>query len=234
MSQLDPLVLDQLAGDYVLGSLGADERAYVNKLLRANVEMQQRVRAWENRLNPLALVLPPVTPPPHVWQAIEQRIAPARPAGAVPGRWFAGDCRRTVVLAAGGLLLALSALLPFVGGGAPQGYVGILAAAKDARPALQASAPRRGHKLRVRVLQAPALVENRVLILWALPDSGPPRRIAVIDAAQDGEVNSEQPVETVLDGVSMLAVSAEPTYAAATSLPHGDYVLKGPCVRLDD
>lgn len=77
MRNLKPELLDQLASAYVLGTLSARARRRVVRRMKTDPSLEQMVHAWEARLLPLALRLPPVTPPLKNWKAIESRIGAA-------------------------------------------------------------------------------------------------------------------------------------------------------------
>jgi anti-sigma-K factor RskA len=64
-----------LAGEYVLGTLDADEITRVNDLLDQDPQFRQLVSAWERRLGELHLMVEPVEPSPEIWQRIKARLA---------------------------------------------------------------------------------------------------------------------------------------------------------------
>jgi anti-sigma-K factor RskA len=64
-----------LAGEYVLGTLDADEITRVNDLLDRDPQFRQLVSAWERRLGELHLMVEPVEPSPETWQRIKARLA---------------------------------------------------------------------------------------------------------------------------------------------------------------
>lgn len=72
------------AGEYVLGTLPADERAAVEQALPVDGDLRTAVRAWEERLGLIAARLPEVAPPAHVWTALEDALGPA-PDGSGSG-----------------------------------------------------------------------------------------------------------------------------------------------------
>jgi anti-sigma factor ChrR (cupin superfamily) len=74
-----PDVSDELAGEFVLGVLEADERAAVERRMRDEPDFRRTVDAWSRRLTPLSHRVAAVTPPASAWAAIQQRIG-----GAVP------------------------------------------------------------------------------------------------------------------------------------------------------
>ncbi|MCF5722844.1 anti-sigma factor [Pseudomonas syringae] len=70
--------LDELAGEYVLGTLPAEQRAEVEQRLKHDAELRAAVDAWEQRLLPLTALAEPVPPSANLWQRIERNIATAR------------------------------------------------------------------------------------------------------------------------------------------------------------
>jgi quercetin dioxygenase-like cupin family protein len=65
---------EELAGEFVLGVLEADERATVERRMRDEPDFRRSVDAWFCRLIPLADCVGPVMPPASVWEAIRQCI----------------------------------------------------------------------------------------------------------------------------------------------------------------
>jgi len=88
MRYLKPDLLGHLAGAYVLGTLTGRARRRFARLMKAHAAIAQAVRAWEQRLTPLALAVPPVAPPARVWKAVRARIGatPATSSGIT--QWF--------------------------------------------------------------------------------------------------------------------------------------------------
>lgn len=73
-------VSEELAGEFVLGALEADERAAVERRMRDEPDFRRSVDAWTRRLTPLADRVAPVTPPASAWGAIRQRIGGGAPS----------------------------------------------------------------------------------------------------------------------------------------------------------
>jgi anti-sigma factor ChrR (cupin superfamily) len=72
---------EEVAGEFVLGALEADERATVERRMRDEPDFRRSVDAWSRRLMPLSDRVGPVMPPASAWAAIQQRIG-----GGVPSR----------------------------------------------------------------------------------------------------------------------------------------------------
>ena len=72
--------LDELASEYVLGTLPAEQRAEVEQRLKHDIELRAVVDAWEQRLLPLTALAEPVPPSAQLWRRIERSTA-NQPAG---------------------------------------------------------------------------------------------------------------------------------------------------------
>ncbi|MCK3827726.1 MULTISPECIES: anti-sigma factor [Pseudomonas] len=67
--------LDELASEYVLGTLPANQRAEVEQRLKHDSELRAAVDAWEQRLLPLTALAEPVPPSAQLWRRIEHSTA---------------------------------------------------------------------------------------------------------------------------------------------------------------
>jgi hypothetical protein len=72
---------DDLAADYVLGTLPAEEHARIATALKHDAALRDAVAAWERRLSPLAEDVPSLPLPDTMWTTIEKSIG----EGIVPG-----------------------------------------------------------------------------------------------------------------------------------------------------
>lgn len=84
---MSPEERDQLAAEYVLGTLDAAERRDASALVVRDPDFAASVRAWEDRLAPLDAQTAPEPPSAVLWQRIEQTIDDA---GRLPPDIFAG------------------------------------------------------------------------------------------------------------------------------------------------
>jgi anti-sigma-K factor RskA len=74
---------DVLAAEYVLGTLGPDERAEAQALIAIDSNFAEVVRGWERRLGELSAMVDPVEPPADMWERIKAGVAvSAKPAPA--------------------------------------------------------------------------------------------------------------------------------------------------------
>lgn len=65
-----PEALQQLAADYVLGTLDASRRADVQQRLPHDPALREAVQFWEQRLQPLTDLVEPVQPSAELWSRI--------------------------------------------------------------------------------------------------------------------------------------------------------------------
>lgn len=66
--------LNLIAAQYVLGVLSASARTRFKARMLQEQDLRDLVYAWERRLNPLASMVAPEPVPPHLWQAIIEKI----------------------------------------------------------------------------------------------------------------------------------------------------------------
>lgn len=176
--------LQALAGEYVLGTLTAAERAGVERRLPDDAALRAAIDAWEERLHPLVTLAPPADPPRSLWDRIERSIGapsnaptPKTPSRTVtatprPGWWnnlvlwrgLAGSgFAATAMLAA---VLVMRTLAP----AGPQ-YMVVLVAPQDKAPGwvVQAAArPAGGNAQQLSLIplgNAP-VPEGRALQFW--------------------------------------------------------------------
>ncbi|MDP4005524.1 anti-sigma factor domain-containing protein [Methylobacterium sp. NEAU K] len=214
---------DLHAAEYVLGTLGARERAEMARAIAADPGAAGRVRAWERRLAPLLDAVPPVAPPARVRAAL-LRSLPGGPVGS-PDQLalLRRQVRRWRIAAAGaGLLAAGLALFVAVGSRPePEGgrYLAVVQGG-GALPALIVRVDTRTGIAQVRPVGADAPA-GRSLELWYVGAEGPkplglvggtPSRVTLPPgAAQDG----------------VIAVSVEPPGGSPSGRPTGPVVYTG-------
>jgi anti-sigma-K factor RskA len=76
---------EQLAGEYVLGTLSPSQHRAVQSQLEADAALSRAVDAWAQRLLPLARLAEPIEPPARLWLRIEKSLALGRAPG--PADW---------------------------------------------------------------------------------------------------------------------------------------------------
>jgi anti-sigma-K factor RskA len=91
---------DGLAAEYVLGTLGADERAQAEALIRDDPAFARLVRGWERRLGELNVMVHSVEPPAGIWERIQARLGDATPVAIAQPDQVAPAESNVVVLSA--------------------------------------------------------------------------------------------------------------------------------------
>ena len=238
-----PELADRLAADYVLGTLRGPARRRFEALLPAHAALRTAVSAWQDRLLPLSIALPPVRPSPQVWQRIEARIGGSTKTSAAPStpavRWWAqlafwrGMAGFASVAAVSLAVLlanpspALPPIIVVMNATVPAGTSSSTAAGTAAGTVTPASfvVSLSGDRRTAvaRPLVNVTLEPGRVLELWAAAGSNPPRSLGLISASGATVVGRT----TLPPGTDHLAVSLEPPGGSPTGAPTGPILYVG-------
>jgi anti-sigma-K factor RskA len=222
---------DFAAAEYALGTLDASERATLAARRLREPELDEAIRAWEERLAPLAEATPEMEPPRDLLPAIEARIRGASPEAPGSAPIFALERRiarwRTAAIAASVLAGVLA--IGFVAReatrqSAPREYVAILQ--KDAAsPAIEVTVNLDKQELTVRPVAAQA-PPGKSYELWIIDAKlGAPRSLGVIGDTPRGASLSAYD-RAVVAGATY-AVTVEPPGGSPTGQPSGTPVFVG-------
>lgn len=74
----DPDQRNQMAGEYVLGTLEREDKARFEALLMVSHDAQREVEQWREHLDVLNDSLTPVAPPQQLWKSIDQATRPKK------------------------------------------------------------------------------------------------------------------------------------------------------------
>lgn len=232
----DELEID--AGEFVLGTLSADERMRFEMRLRTDRRAQAAVAYWERRLAPLAGLAQAEEPNPALFERIERTIKhqarPARGRIMVPLHrriWNSVSIWRGVALGTSLAAAALAGLLvirPIPQEAGPS-YVAILDNAEGAPVWLVTADPAASTVSVDAVGQAPD--DTRVPELWLISE-GAPAPVSL------GLLQPDTRTRTILDPSQLadlrqgavLAVSLEPPGGSPTGAPTGPVVQQGQIV----
>jgi anti-sigma-K factor RskA len=161
--------LQALAGEYVLGSLPAEQRDQVEQRLPYEPALRAAVDAWEQRLHPLTALVPPQQPSPQLWRRIERSLLQdRRPAQAATPWWNLLALWRGLAAAGLAASLVLGSLLLTRAPPAPN-YLVVLVAPQDKAPGwvVQASDPRELQLIPLGVIEVPS---DKALEFWTKAD----------------------------------------------------------------
>lgn len=223
---------DRLSAAYVTGTLRGAARRRFEALLPAHPGLRAATSAWQERLMPLTLAIPPEAPPPRVWQRIRARIEGPAADAAQPQRLRATTPSRLafwrgLAAFASVAAIALAAVLARPSPVQPPIVVVLSAAGAPAggaaTPSFVASLSGDRRALVTRPLINVGLQADRALELWAIPPGGAPRSLGLISA------NGVTVVEKgrALEGANTLAVSLEPPGGSPTGAPTGPVLYTG-------
>lgn len=233
--------IDDIAAEYVLGTLDAGERAAVAARRQSDAALDASIAAWEKRLAALNDVIPPVTPRPGMLEHIVARLRTASTSAIsnAPNvvdltrrlnRWRAIAIATSSIAAA--LLVAFGAA-QFAQKPKSKNLVAVLQ--KDAQsPAFLVSVNVDDRVMTVRPVAAKREA-GKSYELWIIHDSlGKPKSLGVIDdtAATRAPVLAAYK-QDVLEA-STYAVTLEPEGGSPSGDPTGPIVFTGKMVEAAD
>jgi len=226
--------LERLAAEYAIGTSPPRVRRRLAAIARRDRTVASALSAWERRIAVLADEVPPVTPPPRVWQQIVTRLGldPDRSAAARSAGWRSLGLWRALAATSFAVAVALGIAEFQRTTQGPLAPVVIVLAGPDAKAALLATAARGDRYLTLKAVGNVAPGAGKVLELWALPQSGAPQALGVLPAGDVVRVPLANPVEESLSNIPTLAVSVEPTGGSPTGQPTGPVLYSGAVERM--
>ncbi len=224
------LSIEELAGEYVLGTLNNDLRDQVRKRLPHEPALRAAVDAWEARLLPLAQRQAPVQPSAGLWQRIERSLDSAAPQ-PIPIWWNRLGLWRTLAGAGLAATLVLGAMLLNVSpvATAPT-YVVVLIGPQDKAPGwvVQANARQEIQLIPLHDSEVPA---DRSLQFWTKADSWQgPVSLGLVQPGQRVEV----PLDKLppLENNQLFELTLEPRNGSTTGKPTGPIQFIGRAVKV--
>jgi anti-sigma-K factor RskA len=221
---------EELASEYVLGTLDGQRRAEVERRLLTDSTLRTAVDAWERRLLPLAERVPPVATSPALWARI-QRSLDDTAAQPIPiwwnrlGFWRAmAGAGLAATLLLGGLLFNVQAPLP------GPAYVVVLIAPQDKAPGwvVQASG---SQEVQLIPLGDTAVPADRALQFWTKADSWQgPVSLGLVEPGQSVHV----PLDKLppLENNQLFELTLEPKSGSTTGKPTGPIQFIGRAVKV--
>ncbi|MFJ7108551.1 anti-sigma factor domain-containing protein [Pseudomonas sp. NPDC098740] len=168
-----PEELDELASEYVLGTLSAELRTEVQQRLRDEPDLRAAVDAWDRRLLGLTDLAEAHTPSPHLWHRIERSVnnlsQQPSPIAARSSSWWnllplwrgLAGAGLAATLLLGALMLTQTTVKPT--------YLVVLVGPQDKAPGwvVQASNSREIQLIPLGVIEVPA---DKALEFWTKAD----------------------------------------------------------------
>jgi anti-sigma-K factor RskA len=226
-----PELRDQLAAEYVLGTMPPLVRRRFERLLADDADLRRIVEAWSRRFDPIDRAAVPEEPPAHVWEAVQRRLAlppVVEPAPRERPRWFAtlAFWRGTTLAAAA---LAAAVLLYVAVRPAPTSTQ-VVAILKDDKgePGWVALGGGHGGDVAVAPIGTVAVDANYAYELWAIAGNTP-RSLGLL-RLEPGHPLMVQ--AALLPAGGALAISLEPAGGSPTGLPTGPVRYTGAVLNL--
>ena len=224
----DPAARDNIAAEYVLGTLDAYAAAKVATAVISEPAWRDAVTAWEIRLAPLGLIARPESPPPNLWDRIGERIAPVE-LPRVRHRRHISLAWKVWALAATLAAAGLAGFILYPRNPPPR----LLAPLSNDRnlPAILVEITATGG-LRIitmpaltgRLLQAPS---GRSFHLWSIAPGGTaPSSIAVLPHEPGRQITLPRP-KAMLTANTVIQISLEPEGGSKTGAPTGTVIYVG-------
>ena len=227
---------DLLAAEYALGLLDGDELRQAQRLLLADPAFAEAVRAWEERLAPLAEEAGEEEPGPRAWENIRQAIAAQPPAAE---KVVALRRRLGIWRGYGAAMTALAASLALVVGYQatrdepivvqPQQRAPVMVAtlsSDEAETSLSVAYDKQRGSLLVtpgRMSGAPGHDHE----LWIIPAGGSPISLGLVRADAPHRLPVPAQLAPHFRDRAAIALSVEPEGGSPTGQPTGPVVASG-------
>jgi len=218
---------EALAGEYVLGTLDADERRAAEARIASDSDFRAAVAEWQRRLQPLADTEPAAVPHADSFAGILARLD-AEPT-PVAGNNVVTLRRQVRRWRIGGSIAGIAAAALFVvvvsdWSRAPQTqYVATLTPGGGA-PAFVLTVDTVSNTLSIRRV-ADAAPAGKSYELWAVEPGQNPKSLGVVQQASYKQTLAVPTKDLVL------AVSLEPQGGSPTGAPTGPVVFSGPLIK---
>lgn len=218
---------EDLAGEYVLGTLQGEARDAFERQLASDAQLRAEVVAWEARLAPMLDAVEPVSPPPRVWKEIEQRINPAReePRSTFWDNLFFW---RSVGMVAASLVVVLAITLLGV---SPDkvGVEGMMVVLNEqSKAGWVISSGKQPGALQVHAIDPTPMPTGKVCQLWVEVNGGDMRSVGILP--DEGWERLELPAK--VKDRSRYKVTIEPQGGAPGGRPSGEIVFEGAFTRI--
>lgn len=223
------------AGEYVLGTLDAADKAAFERALTGDAELRAELRFWEQRFAGLGLRLKAAAPRPMVWLDLQQRLKRSNTTSlrpAAPGRlttaWALLATAASVVLTVG-LVVQLQKPPQIITEAVPVpvaavSYVALLEIPQTSMKWSVSVTPQRKQIVLRATGEAPVVAKDRDAELWLITDAGP---VSMGLLPKSGEIRRDFPAGMQLASGKTLAVSIEPVGGSPTGSPTGPVVTTG-------
>jgi anti-sigma-K factor RskA len=216
MKYEDRELLDQLAAQYVVGTMRGRVRRRFERVCGGNVAAQAAVKRWEDRMVGMLKDVKAEQPSAQVWAGIERRLGFAARAEEKSTSWFAWLGTRWSAAA----FAAITALAIGLGVYLQQPGVepiGVFAEASGAE-IWRVKSTRDGARLVIEADRV-KLDAQHSYELWALPEGGAPVSLGLLPQSGTATLALNDAQRSALSRSSKIAVSLEPVGGSPNGSP---------------
>ncbi|MFK7975710.1 MAG: anti-sigma factor, partial [Halioglobus sp.] len=222
-------VQNRIARDYVVGTLCAQARRRCETLRKQLPELDQKIYAWSEKLQPMAEVVPAVEPSAVLWESIQTKIE-AQQTETTP-LWSRLGFLRALTAAFSFAAIGLAVLLATQPATHQLDYIAVLADGAGEK-SFVATAVEDSKQLTIkRFSEAPP--SGTQYQLWALSKTdGEARSLGLIANADESvQALTESDWRLIIDAHELL-ITVEPLGGSPIGEPGDQIVSRGLCVRL--
>ena len=223
---------EDLAGEYVLGTLGPGERRRVELALPHERALRAAVQAWEARLLPLAALAEPIEPSAQLWPRIDASVAAQRPAPAASHvKWWERLNLWRGLAATGFAAAAIMAVVPRLPAPAPAPrYMVVLAAPSSMAPGWIVQVNTEG-ALKLVPLGTTNLPSGKSLQLWTKADGWKgPVSLGLVQPGKTADVSLAK--LPPLQPNQLFEITLEPKSGSPIGRPTGPILYIGRAVQM--
>ena len=217
----------ELAAEYVLGTLRGEARDRFDQHLASDFALQQEVAAWEQRLGSMLETVEPVSPPADVWGRIEKRIDPQVDQQR-PGIWDSLNFWRSMSMVAASLVLGLSLSLFGLFQGSVELEQVMVVTNNESQAGWIVDTRSRDAMLNVSAVQPTPLPADKVCQLWLQTEQGELVPVGVLP--HKGSEKMQLPARLNQD--SRFKVTIEALADAPVKRPSGEIVFEGQLISI--
>ena len=239
--------LIERAGEYVLGTLSGKDLEQFTEQLKTDVQFQQAVAYWEQRLVPLIDITEAIEPQQHVWQRIEDTVQ----AVEKPASWAVSSSKtqssapsllnrlwnnlwvwRSLALSGltGALVLASAMFMGVLSPHTPPKYMVVLVAPQEKTPGwvIQASSDQQVQLIPLGAFELP---EDKALQFWTKADGWKgPVSLGLVKPGQTIQVPLNQ--LPPLQNNQLFELTLEPSSGSPIGRPTGPVQFIGRAVKV--
>ncbi len=218
---------DLLAAEYVLGVLGAEDRARAAARIEQDLAFARLVVDWESRLADMNTGFAEVTPPPAVKTAIDDRLFGEAPAAEKASLWSSLAFWRGISGMALAGLAALAIVVFTTPDERPAGETLVASLSSEDRSAQFVAIYDTAKETLSITATAGEKPSDRDFELWLIAGQKAPVSLGLVGAAGDRAPKLADALKTDFSEGVTLAVSLEPLGGSTTGAPTGPVIALG-------